>query len=514
MPDFSGWGIYKAGYATSDLVSIAGAANFFTVQSGDTLTISELGLLTNGSACNGTTAVRIERVGTGDILATASFVSPGCAYFIGGGTFFKQGITPVVLSEGYYKVYAVSNAYQYSSSTPGVSAFSLDNFGGRLLWDGIPSSVSASFYGTLSTPEVSMSAGTASIFCGSSSWVALDAGSGEPVRRIKNTGTVPVLVSAKDTAPTDFTTVGVTLKPGQVLDYANLAGVAEDLPFYAGLLWVRSTGGVGEVSFDYVSGSSPSGEILDTLSVMPQFAFSLRLLTQDYTGPLIRLRRTSDNVEQDFFPVSGQLDSSAILAWCGGSSARVRTWYNQVGATNAVQVNSAIQPHLVLAGVYIGMVSSLNAGDRLSIDVTSFSGFTNASIFTVGARTSSAPGMHALQVAGSDNHHPFGDSRVYTSAFISTRVSTSAVFSLPAIDEVQSITEIVDSANLSISVYQNGLLKSTISIPAFAVLTSANIPFSSNNGRQKMGELIVFNNVLTSDVSTLNNNINSFYGIP
>lgn len=76
------------------------------------------------------------------------------------------------------------------------------------------------------------------------------------------------------------------------------------------------------------------------------FAFSMRVLVSDYDGPLIRLRRASDSMEQDFgWGDNDIVDIDAINAWRGGSNVFVHTWYDQSGlGRNAVQTTNNSQP--------------------------------------------------------------------------------------------------------------------------------------------------------------------------
>jgi hypothetical protein len=83
--------------------------------------------------------------------------------------------------------------------------------------------------------------------------------------------------------------------------------------------------------------------LLDTYSGATA-AYSLRLLDKDYAGSAIRVRRASDNTEQDIgFTLAGGLDTSALTTFCTGTDGFIRTWYNQAGATNLVQTTSANQ---------------------------------------------------------------------------------------------------------------------------------------------------------------------------
>jgi prepilin-type N-terminal cleavage/methylation domain-containing protein len=62
-------------------------------------------------------------------------------------------------------------------------------------------------------------------------------------------------------------------------------------------------------------------------------AFSTRLLSHSYSGPLMRIERTPDNSQLDVNPTSsGELDREAIDDFVQpGESARVITWYDQSG---------------------------------------------------------------------------------------------------------------------------------------------------------------------------------------
>lgn len=90
---------------------------------------------------------------------------------------------------------------------------------------------------------------------------------------------------------------------------------------------------------------------LDSLS--PSAAYSIRRLRDAYTGPLIRVRRSSDNAAQDIGAIlSGHLNTAALSSFCGAASCFVTTWYDQSGnARDAVQATAANQPRIVNAGV-------------------------------------------------------------------------------------------------------------------------------------------------------------------
>jgi hypothetical protein len=95
-----------------------------------------------------------------------------------------------------------------------------------------------------------------------------------------------------------------------------------------------------------------SGLLLDIYTNAAS-AYSVRQLRVSYTGPAIRVRRSSDNVEQDiYFDVNGNLNTSALTSFCSGTNGFVTTWYDQSGnARNATQTTAANQPQIVSSGV-------------------------------------------------------------------------------------------------------------------------------------------------------------------
>jgi hypothetical protein len=89
-----------------------------------------------------------------------------------------------------------------------------------------------------------------------------------------------------------------------------------------------------------------------TADLAGSWSVARRLLTS-YTGALLRVRRSSDNTEQDIgFASDGSLDTAALLSFCGANSGFVRTVYDQSGnARNFGQSTAANQPRIVNAGV-------------------------------------------------------------------------------------------------------------------------------------------------------------------
>jgi hypothetical protein len=100
--------------------------------------------------------------------------------------------------------------------------------------------------------------------------------------------------------------------------------------------------------------NAPSAGLLLDLYPNAAAAYSLRKLRTAYTGSAVRVRRSSDNTEQNIGFVAGELDTASLLAFCGFGNGFVTTWYDQSGnARNATQSSAINQPQIVSSGVVI-----------------------------------------------------------------------------------------------------------------------------------------------------------------
>lgn len=110
-------------------------------------------------------------------------------------------------------------------------------------------------------------------------------------------------------------------------------------------------------------GNSFSGA-LDSLGTGLESAWSVgRRLRTAYTGPIIRVRRSSDNAEQDFYGTGagGAVSASAVAAFCGAGDGFLTTIYGQAGnSRNLTQSSTTIQPIVCESGV------GVTAGGKLA----------------------------------------------------------------------------------------------------------------------------------------------------
>lgn len=92
--------------------------------------------------------------------------------------------------------------------------------------------------------------------------------------------------------------------------------------------------------------------LLDSYTGATAAYSAARKLDCDYAGSAMRVRRSSDNAEQDIGFTNNVLDTASLLSFVTSNSGYVTKWYDQSGSVNdAVQTTSANQPRIVDAGV-------------------------------------------------------------------------------------------------------------------------------------------------------------------
>jgi hypothetical protein len=106
------------------------------------------------------------------------------------------------------------------------------------------------------------------------------------------------------------------------------------------------------MSRKFIFGGSFGSAVPLLLDLYPATAaYSVRKLRTAYTGACMRVRRSSDNAEQDIGFVGNDLDTAALLSFVGASDGRVVTWYDQTGNTiDKTQPLAANQPYIVDLG--------------------------------------------------------------------------------------------------------------------------------------------------------------------
>jgi hypothetical protein len=142
--------------------------------------------------------------------------------------------------------------------------------------------------------------------------------------------------------------------------------------------------------------------------------YSLRRLRGSYAGSCIRVRRSSDNTEQDIGFASGVLDTAALASFVGANSAYVVTWYDQSGnGNNFAQATQANQPRIVNAGTVDRGITFDGSNDQMSS--VNASGTPSAFTVYVVANNEVDPGTYAMVVGHSTAYDSQGGFIVYRS---------------------------------------------------------------------------------------------------
>jgi hypothetical protein len=174
--------------------------------------------------------------------------------------------------------------------------------------------------------------------------------------------------------------------------------------------------GIGLANIVYWSTGAVAPAFTGLLDTYPgaAVAYSLRLLQSDYSGNAIKVRRASDNAEQDIGFVNNELDTASLETFCSGTDGFVTTWYDQsANGNNAIQASAANQPQIVSSGTSLGYIQWFGSG---ALDSTANGYFANSdySTFFVGQNTGDcvwgmAPGNSYYAVAREGFNNTFAN---------------------------------------------------------------------------------------------------------
>jgi PKD repeat protein len=246
-------------------------------------------------------------------------------------------------------------------------------------------------------------------------------------------------------------------------------------------------------------------------------AYSLRKMRAAYTGDCIRVRRVSDNTEQDIgFNGINTLDTTALLAFVGAGSGFVVTWYDQSGnARNATQSTAGNQPQIVSSG----SVLVENGKPSISFDG---SRFLETGTFTVN--------QPATQFAIGKIDNGYSTAANYTlasSSDASTRMQifyrSTGKYAMFAGTSIESTINTNTDQFLFSALFNttNSLLRRNGTQIATGDAGSQNFGNKLQIGRQATGlnwngviqEFVFYPADQTSDLSLIETNINDYYNV-
>lgn len=127
-------------------------------------------------------------------------------------------------------------------------------------------------------------------------------------------------------------------------------------------------------------------------------ALSLRKLRTAYAGSSIRVRRSSDNAEQDIGFVGINLDTDSLISFVGAGDGFVTTFYDQSGnGYNMTQSSATSQPQIVASGI----VNTQNGKPSMLFDGTN-------DYLAISSQRFSQSTMSAFYVTRNLSPYPYG----------------------------------------------------------------------------------------------------------
>jgi Alpha-L-arabinofuranosidase B, catalytic len=180
--------------------------------------------------------------------------------------------------------------------------------------------------------------------------VQIDADSTDRVKIYRNFD--PVVTSSGFTNAPSTANASLSLKIGNAATSFYVGSLQEVIIFNT----TANQTTIANDTYDYYNLNQLwTGQLTSLLDDYPNAAaaYSLRALRSGYTGPVIRVRRSSDNAEADINLLStGVLDEQRLLSFCTTSDGFVKTWYDQSTNNYTVSQNAnGSQPTIVVGGI-------------------------------------------------------------------------------------------------------------------------------------------------------------------
>jgi hypothetical protein len=285
----------------------------------------------------------------------------------------------------------------------------------------------------------------------------------------------------------------------------------------------------------YGSFASVVAPYFSNLFGMPAAAYSLRKLTPNATN-CIRVRRSSDNTEQDIGFVANvpdsPIDTTALLAFVGAGNGFVTTWYDQsTSGNNVLQTTAGSQPRIVSSGVvdienaeaaisFNGTSQWFNGGNILSMqtsnDLATFAvartlSTSNSDVFFKGFAQSEINRFSLTFTFGTTTSFVVNNSNVDVRASVSGILTTQQIYNTEFIRNTSNRL-LRNNTQVAINTSTVGVIGTNSSNFTIGVLLNNTlIPNRYFNGR--MQEIIIYQQPSTPSISTLNTNINTYYNV-
>jgi hypothetical protein len=291
---------------------------------------------------------------------------------------------------------------------------------------------------------------------------------------------------------------------------------------------VQNQNGFGKSAYVGTSNSVSATSFVGILDTYPNatIAHSIRKLRSAYSGNAIRVRRSSDNAEQDIgFTSAGDLNTTSLNTFCGANDGFVTTWYDQSGNANDLyQTTASLQPKIYdsITGVIltngkpaIQYENTGGSGYNLLLLTSSVNSNQTLSNFEVTRRLSSNtihPVLNGLEGGGGVyTAWNYNDNNVY---FATYQGFSFAALNVTAQTILTSIYNII-SDNMKVFQNTNSIINAT---PAGADRPIGYTQLGQRQGAIEAATGTVQENIFyaadkTTDTSGIWTNINTYYAI-
>jgi hypothetical protein len=261
-------------------------------------------------------------------------------------------------------------------------------------------------------------------------------------------------------------------------------------------------------------------------------AYSLRKLSVNYNGPAIRVRRSSDNAEQDIrFNGDGNLDEGVLISFVGaGNNGFVSIWYDQSGSgRNATQTTASRQPRIVSSGTVERIDNNVNINFLFNTNfiVTYYDISGQWYLFTAMRAKTLATFLHNFepiyaQVAAGGNFGQIlvGYDRFANSKQLLTWYNSILSFGTNNITtnrELLTYFKTGSTSNWSYGYFRNGAANGSFTNTNNSPNVTTNHEIGSFNngftGNTNLFELIIYQSDQSINRTIIEKNINSYYKI-
>jgi hypothetical protein len=251
--------------------------------------------------------------------------------------------------------------------------------------------------------------------------------------------------------------------------------------------------------------------------------YSIRQM-RDTATLCVRVRRSSDNSEQNIGFSGGYIDTTSLKSFVGSGDGFVTIWYDQAGYSNATQATTAQQPRLINNGVVyrsngeVSLEFGYSGSQRLIHTANYVQPYNIFSVHKLNNATQAADVINDSynnvvtvtynRGSGSAPNHR------YTMAYGTVLNGTT-----PVSASITLLSVLASGASSYLRINSMPEVSGNAGTNTLTGLSIGNVRGNPNpvsaNFQMKGGisEIIIFDTNQTSNLSLIENNINNFYAI-